>query len=271
MPPRQGRICSPRRARVHHNPAERLRGGGRGVLRYRPERSQGEQHTKEKWTAVGRACVLPVPAQADFPSLWLNIPCSQADPLLPDNEHSVQGELLFRDFSSRRVVGRVGEKGKCGQGWIYRRESCGKRKCTAIPWAVFVDQIKPLPEPIPIYLCSIRGQSASMRKEGKNPPKSCCQACQWLCSFSSTWVACWPPNVLEQTLNYNAWGLAWSQSSEIIKIHPKLQTTKIMMCSFTLAWVTCGTKEKGRIWASPVYQLSWVYLLLLLPRFLVLK
>lgn len=170
MPPRQGRICSPRRARVHHNPAERLRGGGRGVLRYRPERSQGEQHTKEKWTAAGRACVLPVPAQADFPSLWLNIPCSQADPLLPDNEHSVQGELLFRDFSSRRAVGRVGEKGKCGQGWIYRRESCGKRKCTAIPWAVFVDQIKPLPEPIPVYLCSIRGQSASMRKEEKTHP-----------------------------------------------------------------------------------------------------
>lgn len=39
------------------------------------------------------------------------------------------------------------------------------RKCTTILCAVFVDQIKPLLEPIPISLCYIGGQSASMLGE----------------------------------------------------------------------------------------------------------
>lgn len=65
-------------------------------------------------------------------------------------------------------MGRVGEKGKCGAGMnLQKRELWKAGKCTTIPWAVFVDQIKPLPEPIPIYLCYI--SFYVMRKEKKNP------------------------------------------------------------------------------------------------------
>lgn len=78
---------------------------------------QGERWTKEKRTAIEKAGVLPIPAQADFPSLWRNIPCSQADPLSPDNEHSGQGELLFRGFSSRiKLWGGLEKRENVGQG-----------------------------------------------------------------------------------------------------------------------------------------------------------
>lgn len=63
-----------------------------------------------------KACMLLVPAQAHVPSLWPHVPCSHADPLSPDNDHSEQGELLFGGVPFRIKLWGGLEKGKMRGG-----------------------------------------------------------------------------------------------------------------------------------------------------------
>lgn len=120
------------------------------------------------------------------------------------------------------------------QGWIYRRESYGTQGNAELFFVqYFVDQVKTLLEPDSnLSLLYQRAISVYVIREGGKIPKICFKAYQWWCSFNSTWVGGHQTS-LWKLLTEMSGSLLVDGPVRLLKLTQGLQTTKIMMCSFT--------------------------------------